>query len=115
MKIPYKMFQGMQKKSVDRFKEEREVDRKSGILADTGRPNKKLMQSFFEKNQKSKEEMKKWNLDKERGLNMHLHSGAKYKDGVLKLTRDGINNLEGKGEGNHKKHNVERPRTFEDI
>ena len=45
--------------------------------------------------------MKKWNLDKERGLNMHLHSGAKYKDGVLKLTRDGINDLEGKGSGNH--------------
>ncbi len=116
VKLPYKMFSGMQKKSVERFKDQRDMDKKSGIVADSSRnAPKKIMQSFFEKKQGEKEEMKKWNLDKERGLNLHLHSGAKFKDGALNLTKQGINEIEGRTEHNHKKRSHNRPQTFDEI
>lgn len=46
--LPYKMLQGMRNKSVDRFKTQQESDRKLGILADTSRGEKRVMQGFFE-------------------------------------------------------------------
>lgn len=50
MKLPYKMLQGMQKKSVERMKNQKDMDRKLGIIADTSRLGpKKIMQGYFEK------------------------------------------------------------------
>lgn len=41
------MFQAMRQKSVDRFKEQKDMDKKLGIVFDTSR-KKKFMQSYFE-------------------------------------------------------------------
>lgn len=51
-------------------------------------------------------------------MNLHLFSGAKYRDGALNLTKTGINQIEGranqpfgKGKGVHQKNK----KTYEDI
>jgi hypothetical protein len=46
--LPYKMLMGMRAKSIGRFKEQRDMDKKLGILADTSRGDKKVMQGYFE-------------------------------------------------------------------
>ena len=46
--LPFKMLQGMRAKSIDRFKQQQDMDRKLGILADTSRGEKKVMQGYFE-------------------------------------------------------------------
>ena len=53
------------------------------------------------------------NKGTERGLNLHLHSAAKFRDGALNLTRKGIADIEGKSgtSGVHKKHK----KTYEEI
>ena len=38
----------MRAKSVDRFKEKKDMDKKLGILAETSRGPKKVMQGYFE-------------------------------------------------------------------
>lgn len=60
------------------------------------------MQGFFEKKQMADEEAKRLNIGTERGINMHLHTGAKFKDGMLNITKQGIKAIES-GEMNPKK------------
>ena len=38
----------MRAKSIDRFKQQQDMDKKLGILADTSRGDKKVMQGYFE-------------------------------------------------------------------
>jgi hypothetical protein len=38
----------MRAKSLDRYKQQKEMDQKLGILADTSRGEKKVMQGYFE-------------------------------------------------------------------
>lgn len=86
----------MQKKSVERMNKQKDMDRKLGIIADTSRLGpKKMMQGYFERKEKEKQEIKRQNLDKDRGINYHLYSAAKYKDGALNLTKEGIRKIEG--------------------
>jgi len=94
--LPYKMLQGMRTKSLDRFKEQKDMDKKLGILADTSRGDKKVMQGYFEQKHYEGAEAKRLNKDTERGMNMHLFSGAKFRDGALNLTKSGINTIEGR-------------------
>ena len=49
VKMPYKMLQGMQKKSKQRFDEKKKSDRDAGIIAEAGGKDKRIMQSYFEK------------------------------------------------------------------
>lgn len=86
------MLQGMQKKSKERMVEEKDMDRKLGILADSSR-QKKMMQNYFEIKEKTKVEEKRLNLGTERGINYHQFSGAKYKGGALKLTNEGLRSI----------------------
>ncbi len=61
----------MRNKSVNRFKEQKDMDRKLGILADTSRGDKKVMQGYFEKKYNEKVEAIRLNKDTERGMNLH--------------------------------------------
>lgn len=88
--LPYKMLQGMRAKSVDRHKQQVDMDKKLGILADTSRGDKKVMQGYFEQKSFEQKEEKRLNKGTERGLNLHLFSGAKFRDGALNLTKSGI-------------------------
>jgi hypothetical protein len=54
------------------------------------------------------------NKDTDRGINLHLFSAAKYRDGALNLTREGINKIEGR-EPFKKKKPFEKKKSFEDI
>ena len=93
------MMQGMQKKSVDRFKEQVSMDKKLGILADTSRGDKRVMQGYFEQKHHEAIEAKRLNKDTERGINLHQHSAAKFRDGALNITKQGIRMIEGKEHG----------------
>lgn len=86
----------MREKSLNRFKEQKDMDKKLGILADTSRGNKKVMQGYFENKLNEHIEEKRLNKTTERGLNLHLHSIAKFRDGALNLTRSGIKSIDGK-------------------
>jgi len=90
------MLMGMRAKSIGRFKEQRDMDKKLGILADTSRGDKKVMQGYFEQKHHEHIEEIRQNKHTERGLNLHLHSAAKYRDGALTLTKQGINKIEGR-------------------
>lgn len=93
----------MRAKSVDRYKTQQDMDRKLGILADTSRGEKKVMQGYFEQRHNEQLEAKRLNKDTERGINLHLNSAAKYRDGALNLTKAGISMIEGR-EKEHKHH-----------
>jgi len=81
------------------------MDKKLGILADTSRGEKRVMQGYFEQRHREQLEAKRLNKDTERGINLHAHSAAKYRDGALNLTKDGIRMIEGRRkEGGHKKN-----------
>jgi hypothetical protein len=101
------MLMGMRAKSIDRFKEQRDMDKKLGILADTSRGEKKVMQGYFEQKHHEHLEEKRLNKNTERGLNLHVNSAAKFRDGALNLTKHGINMIEGREQdrkgGIHKK------------
>jgi hypothetical protein len=58
------------------------MDRKLGIVGDSHR-QKGFMQSYFERKERDKSEIKGLNLDKDRGINFHKFTGGKYKDGAL--------------------------------
>eukprot|EP00347_Sterkiella_histriomuscorum_P009773 403339948 len=95
VKLPYKMMQGMQKKSLDRAHQQKDQDKKLGIIADTSRLGpKKMMQSYFEKKDVEQKHIQRQNLDKDRGINFHLYSAAKFRDGALNLTKEGIRQIE---------------------
>lgn len=50
----------MQKKSVERMNKQKDMDRKLGIIADTSRLGpKKMMQGYFERKEKEKQEIKR--------------------------------------------------------
>jgi hypothetical protein len=87
VKLPYKMLQGMRAKSVDRFKQQKEMDKKLGILADTSRGEKKVMQGYFEMKHHEHAEAKRLNKDTERGMNLYVNSAAKYRDGALTISK----------------------------
>tara|TARA_B110000285_G_C14782181_1_gene449066 strand:+ start:173 stop:514 length:342 start_codon:yes stop_codon:yes gene_type:complete len=89
-KMPYSMLQGMQKKSVDRFKDQKESDRQLGIVAESGR-NKKMMQGYFERRHTEAREDKLARKDtSNRGLNLHRHTEMKYKNGALNISKHGM-------------------------
>ncbi len=84
------MLQGMRAKSLDRFKQQQDMDRKLGILADTSRGEKKVMQGYFEVKHHQQLEDKRLKKDTERGMNLYVNSAAKYRDGALTLSKRGI-------------------------
>ena len=85
--LPYKMFAGMQKKSVDRHLERKSADHQARIIGESGN-NTKLMQNYFEKRHSEAQEIKKSRLDiSDRGLNWHQMSLAKYKGGALHVSK----------------------------
>ena len=91
------------------------MDKKLGILADTSRGEKKVMQGYFEQKHHEHLEEKRLNKNTERGLNLHVNSAAKFRDGALNLTKHGINMIEGREQdrkgGIHKK----AKKTYEEI
>lgn len=95
------------------------MDRKLGILADTSRSDKKVMQGYFEQKHNDQLEAKRLNPSgTERGMNLHLYSAAKFRDGALNLTSEGINKIEGKEKMRKKNHlgaSRKQKRKFEDI
>ena len=94
LKLPYKMLQGMNKKSLER-KGKQEFDDKQGrVVGSTGR-DKKLMQNYFEKKDDKRREDKRMRLDKsERGVNMHAMSLGKYKNGTLYFSKNALERLD---------------------
>ena len=87
--MPFKMYQGMAKKSKERMEKQKIDDKHLGIVGSSGR-NKKIMQKYFEVKEAQKKEDKRLNLGTERGINWHAHSAFKFKDGALQLTKDGL-------------------------
>ena len=104
----------MQKKSVDRFKEQSSMDKKLGILADTSRGDKRVMQGYFELKHHEHLEAKRLNKDTDRGINLHMHSAAKFRDGALNLTKEGIRKIEGR-DGNNNHHKKQHKKSYEEI
>ncbi|CDW75387.1 UNKNOWN [Stylonychia lemnae] len=119
VKIPYKMLQGMQKKSIERANVQKDMDRKLGVIADTNRLGpKKMMQGYFERKEEQKKEISRQNLDKDRGINLHLYSAAKFRDGALNLTKEGIRKIEEDDDGSGKQHRLgpkKNKKTFDEI
>lgn len=106
----------MQKKSLDRSHAQKDMDRKLGIIADTSRLGpKKIMQSHFERKEEVKKELSKSNMDKDRGINLHLHSAAKYRDGALNLTKEGIRKIEGDESTDKRRTGPKKRKTYDDI
>ena len=105
----------MRNKSVDRFKEQKDMDRKLGILADTSRGEKKVMQGYFEKKYNDKVEAIRLNKDTERGMNLHQFTGAVYRDGALNITKKGISQIEGRYTDPKKKQHKNQKKSYEDI
>ena len=66
------------------------MDKKLGILADTSRGEKKVMQGYFEVKHHEHLEAKRLNKDTERGMNLYVNSVAKYRDGALKISKKGL-------------------------
>ena len=90
------------------------MDKKLGILADTSRGDKRVMQGYFEMKHNEKLEEIRLNKNTERGMNLHQNTGAIYKDGALNLTKSAINKIEGR-EPEHKKHLHGQKKSYEDI
>ena len=107
------MLQGMRAKSLDRFKQQQDMDRKLGILADTSRGEKKVMQGYFEVKHHQQMEEKRLKKDTERGMNLYVNSAAKYRDGALTLSKKGIQEIEGKFDPS-KKPKVHK-KTYDEI
>ena len=71
------------------------------------------MQGYFEQRHHEQIEARRLNKDTERGINLHAHSAAKYRDGALNLTKEGIRNIEGRREGGEKKKQGKK--SYEEI
>ena len=94
LKLPYKMLQGMNKKSLER-KDKREFDDKQGRVVGESSRNKKLMQNYFEKKEHQRKEDKRLRLDtSQRGMNMHQMSLGKYKNGTLYFSKSALERLD---------------------
>ena len=91
------------------------MDKKLGIIADTSRGDKRVMQGYFEMKQKEQIEAKKQNRDSDRGMNLYVNSAAKYRDGALNLSKQGIKQIEGKAFNKEKKGPHPSKRTYEVI
>ena len=69
--LPYKMFAGMQKKSIERKQNRDQSDHQARVIGDSSR-NTKLMQNYFEKKHQEEKAIKKARLDiSDRGINWH--------------------------------------------
>ena len=92
--LPYKMFAGMQKKSLERKQTRDHSDHQARVIGDSSR-NTKLMQNYFEKKHAEEQEVKKQRLDiSDRGINWHQQSVAKFKDGALHVSKDAIRKMD---------------------
>ncbi len=92
--LPYKMFAGMQKKSLERKHDQDRQDHQARVIGDSSR-NTKLMQNYFEKRHSEEQEIKKQRLDiSDRGINWHKESVAKFKNGALHVSKDAIRNMD---------------------
>ena len=113
------MLQGMQKRSGDRFDQKREQDRKSGVVAETGRSTK-MMQGYFEHKLHQKREDKRLRLDTtNRALNFHKFTDLKYSNGALNVSKEGVKNFTSDSKGpqmsHHSKPIQKKKLTFEQI
>ena len=92
--IPYKMLQGMKKKSLER-RDKQEFDDKQGRVVGESTRKKKLMQNYFEKKDDAQKEEKRQRLDtSDRGLNWHQMSLGKYKNGTLHFSKAALERFE---------------------
>ena len=92
--LPYKMLQGMKKKSLER-RDTREFDDKQGRIIGESSRSKKLMQNHFEKKDELLKEEKRLRLDtSERGINWHQMSLGKYKNGTLHFSKSALERFE---------------------
>ena len=90
LKLPYKMLQGMNKKSLERASKRDDDDKQGRVIGESSR-QKKLMQNYFEKREDERKEEKRLRLDtSERGLNWHQMSLGKYKNGTLYFSKDAL-------------------------
>ena len=84
--MPYKMFQGMRQKTVQKLHKQKEEDKNLGILGDSSR-SQKVMQKYFDEAQQRKQKDKEMRVNnmENRGVNLHAGTGAYYKDGALMI------------------------------
>ena len=94
VKLPYKMMQGMNKKSLERKDKQQNDDTQGRVIGESSR-KKKLMQNFFEQRDSDRREEKRLRLDiSERGTNYHQMSLGKYKNGALHFSKSALERLE---------------------
>ena len=60
-------------------------------------------------------EAKRLNKDTERGINLHMHSAAKFRDGALNLTKQGIRTIEGRDDSKGGQFKHPKKRSYEEI